>query len=436
MRTTAIFGPPGTGKTASLVEIIGSLDRSNMAVVSFSRAAAQELTSRIKDVPAFVGTLHSLCFKSLELDRGKVVSDLRGFRTFIGAASDELDQAVEIGQIAKRKKAKVIDVYSSWSNLSTSFDYVEQINASYDGWKKHFGLLDFDDMIEQAIGKVHKFDVVVVDEAQDLSKMQWAVIRKMVTPKGKIIIAGDDDQAIFSWAGAYPHGMRDMADDKLVLTKSYRVPKSVHAVAQTTVKRIKDRQDKVYSHRDGDHGYFEVVGEYDPFIKDHTVLCRDRYVIKDVERELISRCIPYKVEGPFGPGLFLGKAAQIKKAIETKDAERLQKLRGKMSTYGKAVVDAGEIPDWRSAIDADEETVWYLERTASFNEPKVIVSTIHQQKGKEMDHAVIMAKCSPRVESMQERVSDFDDEVRVWYVALTRAKKGVTFVGNNAFTDF
>lgn len=438
MRTTAIFGPPGTGKTTKLVDVIGEhKDRTDMAVVSFSKASAQELTSRlVKDaMPAFIGTIHSFCFRELGLDRGQVVSDLWRFKAESGFLGEDVDQAVGIGQLAWRKNKKISEVYRGWTNLSVGYDFVISVFAAYNDWKKHHGLLDFDDMIRQAPGAVRKFETVIVDEAQDLSPIQWDVVESMVKDKGELVLAGDDDQAIYSWAGADPHAMRQLADVTSILGKSFRVPKAVHHYAQLTIKQIKNRQEKEYDPTEV-MGTVDRYGHYPHLNFPHTVLCRDQYVMKEVEKDLIEMATPYRVIGPGGPGMFAGHAARIKHAAEDKDIEALHKLKRHMTTYGLATVELGEIPDWRLACRTDEETINYLERTETRLPVVVTVSTIHQQKGKEFDRGVIIAHCSPKVESMQETVMGFEDEVRVWYVALTRAKKGVTIVGTNNYIAF
>jgi len=77
-------------------------------------------------------------------------------------------------------------------------------------------------------GRAPKLDVMFVDEAQDLSPLQWAVVRKLCDHADKIYIAGDDDQAIYRWAGADVDYLISNSKNAIVLKQSYRIPKSIH----------------------------------------------------------------------------------------------------------------------------------------------------------------------------------------------------------------
>lgn len=440
MKTTAVFGPPGTGKTAEIMRAI-SRERErldDMAVVSFSRAAAKELSSRlVGEAPAFVGTIHSFCYGELGLDRQQVVASLAPFRT--AAALDhlgpEVDQAIEIVQLARRRGRTIRSQYLEWTNLTTSIDFCERIGRMYESWKKHFGVLDFDDMLSQAAGHTHKFSLVFVDEAQDLSRLQWDVVLNMVKPGGQLVVAGDDDQAIFTWAGADPHKMRRIADEVVVLSQSHRIPRAVHRAANSLISAVTNRQSKEYLPMDRE-GYFTYLGDLSGLLsaaRPKTVMCRDRYTVRSVEEEAVRAGVPYVVEGQGDLGLFAGRKARVKAAIMERDGETLKRFRRWLTPYGQDILDGGGIPDWRWAMDLEDHEVWYLETVNPEAEPVLTVSTIHKQKGKEFDHAVIVAHCSSRVESLQETTAETEDEVRVWYVAMTRAKEGVTIVGTNPF---
>jgi len=449
MTTTAIFGPPGTGKTTELLrlvaEILGTTE--DMAVVSFSKAAAQEIAQRPitgpnrNKKPVFVGTIHSFCFAELQLSRAQVVSpDILvqfAWDLFPSIAPPDVQKAIEIGQMANRRGMHISDAYTDMSDAIMPEDTVRMIWDTYEKWKATTGHVDFDDMIKNAVGRTKKFEHVIVDEAQDLSSAQWRMVRSMVKPGGQMIVAGDDDQAIFTWAGAYPHGMVDYSNTRRVLSQSYRIPRTVHDLARRVIQRVTKRHHKEYKPTNV-KGYVSFAGEYIPtmYPYKHTVMVRDRYILKSIEEELIRIQMPYTIEGAHGPGLFTGKKMKLARAIMNKDVETVAKLKYMMPKHVAVDAEMGHIPMLAVALPLlNDEEYSYLIRMHKKdpNDVHVTLSTIHAQKGKEFDHGVIVAQCSPKVESMQERTMDFEDEVRVWYTALTRVRKGVTICGTNPY---
>ena len=105
-------------------------------------------------------------------------------------------------------------------------------------FKQQKGLKDFTDLIEEFIEKKIKstFKVLFIDEAQDLSKIQWEMVRQIWQDVEKTYIAGDDDQAIFKWAGAdVDHfiSLKKEVDKIETLDQSYRIPGGpIHELSQ------------------------------------------------------------------------------------------------------------------------------------------------------------------------------------------------------------
>jgi len=102
--------------------------------------------------------------------------------------------------------------------------------ARWQQYKDDLGLLDFTDLIEIALRDIHIAPgnpaVIFVDEAQDLSRMQLALIRKWGRHTDYFILSGDEDQTIYSFHGASPDALLepDIPDDhKIILKQSYRV---------------------------------------------------------------------------------------------------------------------------------------------------------------------------------------------------------------------
>lgn len=452
MKCHAIFGPPlsGTGKTEHLKGRITDLATQtvNMAVLSFTRAAASVLAERVKREKTirFVGTIHSLCYNSMGLTRQQVAltdNFMKWVISTISAEEQEIAWSLNVGAYAKRNGVSLEEAYVVFAStrMDCPFVIVEYIVETYNLWKQDHYLIDFDDMLDRATGEIEPFDVVVVDEAQDLSIKQWDFIKSILTKTGRLVVAGDDDQSIFTWAGAYVHGMVDIADTHEVLSQSYRIPQAVHTLAESTISQINNRKVKVYAPR-SEEGYVDIRPDYSPlsYSKAHTVLCRDWYTLKAIEADITALGIPYIVSTGKYAGPFVSTTANIIRALQNEDLGFLNKLSGRLLPHAREMVEANKIPSgpWTDIINLErvpEEEISYLQLVEDEMdaEPQVTLATIHSFKGKEDDHIVLIGDCTEMVASAIDSPLMYEDEVRVAYVGITRCKIGLTLVGVSPF---
>ena len=270
-----IFGPPGCGKTTNLTrQIRRAVERfgpDSVLVTSFSRAAAAELAGRDLPIsPDRIGTLHSHCYRAL------------GAPTIAESNVDEWNRQYPQLQITPSKRQNRLDGEDAgeedgrtkggdlWLQELSRFRGLmippEAWSASlrdfaqrWKAYKDALGLLDFTDLIETCYRDVAMAPkgpaVIFADEAQDLNRMQLTLIRKWGRHCDYFIVCGDEDQTIYSFAGATPDAMLDPEipeDHKIVLKQSYRVPRAVHAVADRLIRQVTRRQEKVYLPRPAD----------------------------------------------------------------------------------------------------------------------------------------------------------------------------------------
>ena len=108
--------------------------------------------------------------------------------------------------------------------------------------------VDFTDMITHFIDKEEAphLKVLMVDEAQDLTPLQWKMIYKMAQKADRIYVAGDDDQAIFEWNGAEVKNYIDFPGRTHILTQSFRLPQVIHDFSSYISTMIKPRVDKKF----------------------------------------------------------------------------------------------------------------------------------------------------------------------------------------------
>lgn len=378
-KPTMLIGAPGTGKTHRLIQEI--LDRKvrSFAFLSFTRRAANEAKVRLaahftQQELKYVRTIHSFCFALAGLKREQIMNSVQvsKFASEYGFDLHTQRNSLEDGSthsfmsdddVAYRQM--IVDM----AKLDIPAVRDNPLYGSYCKFLKEHQLIDFHQMIARGttvIAEKHetpKFDLLLVDEFQDLTPIQLAFIGQLRKLCGETIVAADDNQMIFEWAGVDRGKFVGLAEDSEleVLNHNYRLPGSVdnlahrigmrqqHSISLTYRPRIKEEDGSV-EHVDNDMLDFMEN-------KDYLVLARNNYWLEDL-----------------ADGLDLNDAS------------------------------------W-SWLDEEKDT-------------PIKLSTIHGAKGAEADNVVLFTDVSP---ATYEQI-DSDAEHRVWYVAVTRARKKLYIV--------
>lgn len=422
MKATAIFGPPGTGKTRTLLDIAGkhATDPGRILYLSFTKAAAAEAVSRIEvNHRIRPSTLHSLAFQTLNLNRAAVVDGPKLIE--FGRASgipfmqsergaDEPQEGDEYKNVLEYAANRMVPPEDAWEQFGRPGTQTRFANfvVAYNEWKRTFGYMDFDDMltrfVEDSTIRIQA-DVVLLDEAQDCSPLQWMAFIKATATAKHIYIAGDDDQAIYEWTGADPHGMINWAEtneaEVRILNQSYRVPRLVWDLAHTAaLNQMGQRVPKLFKPRDAKGDVDRFGGIWDIGIqlgqsRPVMVLFRDGFRLGDFKKELNRELIPYRVLGGMSP--WTNKTAEALKA-------------------GKPV----DIPLWWRDFYNQADLSLPIDIT---------LSTIHQAKGREHEYVILDLGLSGR--SLAGLDLNRDAELRVLYVGLTRTSNLLTLVGES-----
>ena len=498
-----IFGPPGTGKTTRLLNMVDdALQKGvapmNIAFLAFTRKAANEAKERAakrfnldpkKDLFYF-RTLHSLALTCSDIRTEQVMQDenYRELSREMGVqlnvakysgydedspemtkATDPILGLINLARMRKvplRKQYNTTPIEEEWNTVT----YVDKCLRSY---KENMDMYDFTDMLENFPKVGHtscpQFDLCFVDEAQDLSPIQWDIAHLLDKKSKRMYCAGDDDQAIYRWAGADVDQFISLDGGSETLSQSYRIPFVIHELAERVVSRIGKRFLKDYRPKVDEYGSIRrifSVEEIDMSEGSWLILAQAGYQLQPVASELKSsgylfnnrgnRSISEKISDAVNGWEQLRKGKEVTGAVarkiysymSTKDRVKrgFKTINGvedmdfvKLETL---VADHGLLATqdmvWHVAMDRIPENdrayiIAMLRRGERFNgDPRITVSTIHGAKGGEADNVVLFTDLSPAAEE-QMNINP-DDTHRVFYVGVTRAKQSLFIVEPQDFT--
>lgn len=492
MEITKIYGPPGTGKTTTLLsmlrkELEAGTKIKDVAYLTHTRAGADEVRKRIgeqfsdqmiKDLLWF-RTIHSACCKvqgitareTIGPHHRRLFEERYGYKIDGGSPLDadhldlSWDAALEIRSFAT---ATMQDMEDIRRQRATDYRFIPdrfyRFLEDWDAFKKDVGMLDFVDQLNLYGGEAIPVKTMIVDEAQDLSELQWDIIWKMAANCERVYIAGDDDQAIFDFIGASEYGFLDLeADNEVVLTHSHRVPATVGAFAQGIIARNDKRKDKAveWSPHEGsvtrlpNLDSLEWRGDITTF-----VLARHNKQCREVSDYLSDRGIPHSVNGksvqrsPLAniaktylsllageevlPSLVARLADQLDLKELSKDMRQLTKLRRPAVGAEKCEGIKFDTKDWTAYLAngkwrdlCDLRDLQAMLNTAGSIEiigqdPPVHVMTMHYSKGREADRVIVLTDCYKAPwEALHNNPAS---EIRLCYVAATRTKKDLVII--------
>jgi len=270
-----ILAGAGSGKTKVLTHRLAWMIYEKIAkpedclLLTFTNKAADEMKQRVKaligEVPGFAGTFHSFCAKILRID-GVSIGIPKNFIIY-----DENDQKDAIKQIITNlnyddQKLSIPGILGTISDAKNQMlsptqyaefvksDFQEavfKIYIEYEKYLKEIGALDFDDLLIKTV-KLFKEDKnilnkwqeklvhIFVDEWQDTNKIQYLLVKLLITPESYLTVVGDASQSIYSWRGAdyrnINYLVRDYSKIKIVnLEQNYRSTKNILTVANSII---------------------------------------------------------------------------------------------------------------------------------------------------------------------------------------------------------
>ena len=456
-----IYGPPGTGKTFRLIRRVNAYVRTGtpyhkIGYFAFTKKAAKEARERIgvdeKQVPYFQ-TLHAFCFHLLNLNESDIMQphhyEALGKKlnirvNFNDKYNEEQTHFLTCNnpyfQMIQRSINKDIPLREEF-NLNEhdrkdidSWDTLKHIHINLQEYKTKMHILDFNDLVKKVIDskKFPKLKAIFIDEAQDLSPLQWQLYDKLKENCDDIYLAGDDDQAIFAWAGADVNRFIKEPANERVLRYSRRVSRAVQEQSQIAVSKIAGiRKHKEYLPRaqEGFASHINNLGQIDLTKGKWLILTRTKSNLLDIMKELKSKNIYYQSNKgkSFNVGIYNGAMAYTKWIREGKLEEK------EINDVREYIPSGNWNPEknWYDIFVADQKEILYIRNIISGGEilsenARVWVSTIHAAKGGEEDNVILSLHQGSKVQkSIRLSVDKQDEEHRVWYVGITRARNNL-----------
>ena len=473
-----ILGPPGTGKTTKLIKYVKTFVKlgtpiDKIGYFAFTTKAANEAIDRMldayprlqrKDLKYF-RTLHSLAFTQLGMKKAQVMQDEHyedigrklGIEVTVYSNGEEktgfVDSDSEYFNIINAARIKNVSIEEEYNTDMYSEDIdkhqLQILKDEVDNYKQAYGLVDFTDMIERfnVAELCPKYDVIFVDEAQDLSPIQWKMYDILKKNSKYVILAGDDDQAIYGWAGADVKRFQDEPAKDIILPQSYRVPRQVQHVADQILSRIPDERRimKLWAPRpeSGTTNHIMSVEDAPLHDGDWLILARTNDKLTKLKPVLKDMAIYFEIKGrksyktrlytaiknytrwTNGDKLSLSECKDLLEFLE-EDIELKEERMYDLYEFGYV-----RTREWYDVFKTEPEESLYIREMLRLKEElskpaRVKLSTIHAAKGGEATNVLLILDNTKKIREAVERSEDkYDEEQRVWYVGVTRTKQNL-----------
>lgn len=416
-----IVAGPGTGKTHTLVRRIAQCvpalkaDEQILAITFTNKAAAQ-MQERlgvlgVASDKVFTGTFHAFCLKLLR-DHWEQTALPKEFKI----ASEDDAQAIGFTKAAL-ERIRVIK--STQLVISSDEEY-----KNYQRALRQKGLIDFDDILREALALLEDEEVaaqvrrrycrICVDEYQDINVVQNALLKVLAGPSGLITAIGDPHQSIYGFRGSEVKLFHRFAQDfpgaqTLQLTENYRSSANLLTASSQVIAAANARERSAEQ--------FELIAK----MRSQGKLVIHEAATDRAEADYIAGQIEKLVGGmdmlsARGAGATFGDIAILYRLNAQRHviAQALEHLGIPYKVSAKPLRKSGY---------SDQDVLGQYEEVLDYSVEKVSLLTIHAAKGLEFP-VVFMAGCEDKLLplNVQEMQSDPQEERRLFYVGMTRAK--------------
>ena len=284
-------------------------------------------------------------------------------------------------------------------------------------------MIDFPDMLDKFLesGEAPKLRVMFVDEAQDLSLVQWKLVKKIEEKSQDSYISGDDDQAIYRWNGAHVSTFINLEGERTVLDQSQRVPQKPFALANKIIKKVHNRVEKEWlpKQEEGSVDYCSDLHEVDFSQGRWLVLAQANYMLAGIGNILDEKELYWQRRNavPRVKNIYevIQKWNDLRKGIPLHYND-IKKIAAKMTKDNwdpklfKTIIKDGFYDidtlkekyglktesEWYEALDeVGDEDIKKIKKLIRSGEdlnknPRISISTIHGVKGNERENVVVI----------------------------------------------
>lgn len=495
---TCIIAGAGSGKTRTITHRIalgiarGVFTPNRVLALTYTNRAAAELRNRLRTLGAggvTVRTFHSAALAQLQYFWPQLTSQrpprvlpskYKLLSEVVAELKLQLDEATikEIAAEVEWRKYSLIDLekYSDLERTVTgiSSGVLNQILKQYEAQKLAKKLIDWEDVLLLCLGMLEseprvlshvqsQYRFFTVDEYQDISPLQQALLEVWLGDRSEICVVGDPRQTIYSFAGAASKFLTDFENkyptsSVISLLKNYRSSPEILAVANRVLEdeplqavQSQKGEVKLSEHSSDQSEVEEVVNQILSQIaagksaRDIAVLTRMNYQLEPFEAALKDHGIPALLRGS-------GRFFQRPEVMQASSAIRALALKSDREPLFIEISNILSGMGWTSRPSNDEKWQslnWFVEvleelgeaaeleeylreldeRTSSIHEPErnaVTLATVHSAKGLEWD-TVFLPSLNQGVFPGSRAVSEQElaEERRLFYVAVTRAKSNL-----------
>lgn len=320
-----VLAGPGSGKTRVITYRIANMvvnkeiKPTSILAISFTKASSVEMKNRALSLSkdyrmnkVTYGTFHSVFFRILRffvkydldsiLDEKSKRLALKGIMKNLNIENADDDETV--GQVINEisfVKNELMDKYDFDSEILSSDEFIKTYNM-YEEYKSQINKIDFDDMLiktyelllnnNQALQRVRSaYKYILVDEFQDINKVQFEVLKLIANPMNNIFVVGDEDQSIYGFRGSRPDFLLEFEEyfegtNKVVLDINYRSKEEIIDIANRLIEKNENRYEKVIKCGQGNGAQINYVSPEDS--EEEAV-----FIAKDILEEIKKDYVEY-----------------------------------------------------------------------------------------------------------------------------------------------